>query len=143
MSSFMFYRFDYTMAWTGYSFYDHRDTLFVGLVTPEFFTDIGVLTTAKQTYSTISQMSDYVVSATGSVQNLINVHIHGNPSAQLPNSVLYANDYSWYPSTTSARGAVIYDEDGMLICVIDFSTTQSTVGGTFSIPFSNGIIRIR
>jgi len=128
------------MSWTGYSFQENASNLYVKLVKPEFFEN-GIDTEARTTYTNISSMASYVITDVGSVQPIINLFT--SESTDKMSILLVANDYNWYPSTVIARGAVIYDGAGNLICLIDFVTSQSSVGGTFNIPFSRGIIRIR
>jgi len=138
MSSFMFFSFDQTMAWDGYSFYSNSTALKIQLLDPSFFVG-SVPTTAKNTYSDISQMSAYLLSGTD--KSLTNVAT--SAAADSSSIILISDDYNLYPSSVTTQGAVVYDANNFLICVIDFGSTQNTVSGTFNIPLSKGIIRIR
>lgn len=54
-----------------------------------------------------------------------------------------ADDTQWTSSTIDAAFAVVYDADtGLVLCVIDFGGTESSVDGTFKIEWhENGIFR--
>jgi hypothetical protein len=54
-------------------------------------------------------------------------------------AVLDGDDMSWDPSTITARGAVIYDDDvagDPLICYIDFGVNKSSTNAEFLIAWN-------
>ena len=101
---------------------------------------LGASTTA---YTASNEVSGTGYTATGGT--LVNV----TPTSSGTTAYTDFSDFTWYTSTITARGAMIYNSTNgnSAVAILDFTTDRSSSAGDFTIVFptpdaSNAIIRI-
>ena len=76
--------------------------------------------------------------------------IAANPTSSGTTAFLDFNDVTWSSATITARGALIYRDDGandIAVAVLDFTTDQTSTNGDFTVQMpagdaTNAIVRI-
>lgn len=51
-------------------------------------------------------------------------------------------DAAWNNSNITATGAVVYDDDGNLICYVDFGGSKTSKNSSFIVPLTRGVLQI-
>ena len=109
------------------------------------FTSSATLDATTTAYSTTNE-----VVGTNYVAGGNTLTISANPASSGTTAFLDFADTTWSTATITARGALIYLEDGVTdpaIAVLDFGSDKTSTAGDFTIVFpaadaSNAIIRI-
>lgn len=103
--------------------------------------------TPDATHSTWSDVSAYEISGTG--YSAGGATLSGVTWTRTTGTVKFdATDASWSSATFTARYAIIYSDTPTspadpLVCMLDFSTSQSVVSGTFTVVFNaSGILTL-
>jgi len=109
------------------------------------YTSAATLNASTTAYSTDNETSGVGYTAGGEV-----ITVSVTPTQESGVAYLSFSDASWFASSISAAGALVYKEDGVTnpaIVVLDFNGTKTTSGGNFVVQFppannQTAIIRI-
>ena len=107
------------------------------------FTSDATLDASTTTYTTTNE-----VTGTNYVAGGNTLTIATNPTTSGTTAFLDFADTTWSSATITARGALIYTENGnAAVAVLDFGSDKTSTAGDFTIQFptadaSNAIIRI-
>jgi hypothetical protein len=109
------------------------------------FTSSATLGAATTAYSTTNEVTGTGYTAGGNT-----LTISTNPTTSGTTAFLDFADTTWSAATITARGALIYNADGVTnpaVAVLDFGSDKTSTAGDFTIQFptadaSNAILRI-
>ena len=109
------------------------------------YTSSATLGAATTAYSVTNEVSGTGYTAGGNT-----LTISTNPTTSGTTAFLDFADTTWAAATITARGALIYNADGVMnpaVAVLDFGSDKTSTAGDFTIQFptadaSNAILRI-
>jgi len=106
--------------------------------------------TLDATTATYAATTNEVANGNGYTTGGAAMTIAANPTSSGTTAFLDFNDVTWSSATITARGALIYRDDGandIAVAVLDFTTDQTSTTGDFTVQMpagdaTNAIVRI-
>lgn len=138
--SFVFKAFKKTFYNDGYDL-TSGIKIYIQLVNSTFYS--GTIPTTARDNDSLNWNTDSSSWVVGTAKKLSNVSVVQIGNATTGYGYKYtATDASWSEDIT-AYGAVVYDQNGVPICFIDFGQTSglTSVSGSFVVPLSNGFLQ--